>query len=108
MGELKVLKVDTKPSNYGGVFHYIYFKQLKDGKSARTCVQNTNGNYRRWDKIVQMAEDGTLGDYDVIVKGAIFRNKSLVDADSDIRIQITPKQNEFPLEFGDWRDYGED
>ena len=92
MGSYRVLKVDTKPSKYGGKFHYIYMKSLADGSSARTCVQDTNGNYARWSRIVQLVKDGKLDDLDIIVNGARVLRKGLIDADSMISTKIGNKQ----------------
>lgn len=67
-----LLKVDKKPSRFGGEFYYLFFKG-EDGKSYRSCVYPKYGNFKRWHGIVNKV--GAVLD-NLIAKG------SMIDADS--------------------------
>ncbi len=64
----------TTSSRHGEPYQPVYFK-LDDGKSARTYLSPTNGNYSRWKKYL------TVG---VVLIGLKWKNESqrLINADS--------------------------
>lgn len=48
----KVISVSEHPSKYGGIFYYIFFKDMKNNKSYKTCVSPNYSNYKNWKYIV--------------------------------------------------------
>jgi len=75
--EARIMKVDEKRSKYGGIFYYVFFKDLNSGKSLRSCIDPEMGNYKRWHEFLK---PGTvLGNLRTITRrdGSV-----LVDADS--------------------------
>jgi len=69
-----LMKLEKRPSRYGGVFYYAFFK-TSDGKSVYTCLYERMRNYKRWKKVLKV---GTVFSKLKLVKG----KKNLVDADS--------------------------
>ncbi len=70
-----LVKIERKPSRYGGHFFYAFFKEVKTGDSYYTCLYPKMRNFSRWSKVLR--EGVTLKDLR-LVKG----NKRLIDADS--------------------------
>ena len=80
----KLIKIQERPSRFGGVFYYLFFKNT-EGASFKTCVAPYYGNYRRWRPVIDMfyKEQRELWLDGLIVKGKTGR---LIDADSDFKI----------------------
>ena len=72
------LQKSTKhPSKYGGDFYYLFFKNLEDGKSYRSCISPSYRNWRNWSDIIENFNEKTP----VTLTNLILRN-NLIDADS--------------------------
>lgn len=70
-------KITRHPSKYGGDFYYLFFKDLEDGKTYRSCVSPSYRNWRNWQEIVEGFDEKTSPTFTgLILKG------NLVDADS--------------------------
>ena len=67
-----LLRTERHPSKYGGVFYYAFFKG-EDGKSYRSCLSPTCGNFNRW--------SGLIGRENITVENLVFKG-NMVDADS--------------------------
>jgi hypothetical protein len=70
-----LVKLEKKPSRYGGYFYYAFFKN-KDGKSYYTCLYPKMRNFKKWKPL--MKEGITL-------KGLRIKKDRLLDADSPIK-----------------------
>ena len=46
-----LMRIDTKPSKFGGIFYYLFWKG-EDQKSYRTAVYPQYRNYNRWRDII--------------------------------------------------------
>lgn len=68
----EILKIEQKPSRFGGSFYYLFFKG-EDGKSYRTCLSPNYRNWKRW--------EGTLK-VGTVVGGLVVKRPGLIDADS--------------------------
>jgi hypothetical protein len=79
---MTVLKIEQKPSRFGGKFWYVFLK-TDTGKSFRTCIYPNFGNYKRcgWDKVIQLGV-GTILDYASLP----INQKGLWDADKAFTI----------------------
>ena len=71
-----ILKVQPQKSAYGGEFYFMFLKG-EDGKSYRTCLYPSYGNFGRWRPY--LTKIGSQLDGVRVLKGKV------VDADSDIR-----------------------
>ena len=71
---LTIMSLKKKPSKYGGIFYYVFFKS-QNGESYYSCIFPKMRNYQRWKKVLK--EGVTLKDLK-LVKG----KKNLIDADS--------------------------
>lgn len=70
-------KITKHPSKYGGDFYYLFFKNLEDGKSYRSCISPSYRNWRNWSDIIENFNEKTP----VTLTNLILRN-NLIDADS--------------------------
>ncbi len=77
-----IIKLQKKPSRYGGFFFYCFFKG-DDGDSYYTCLYPKMRNFSRWKKILKV---GTR------LSGLKLVNKRLVDADS--RFVVVKEDND--------------
>jgi hypothetical protein len=68
------MKIDEKPSRYGGRFFYVFFKG-EDGKQYYTCLYPKCRNFPRWKKVMK---EGIILE-NLNIKDAKTR---LIDADS--------------------------
>jgi hypothetical protein len=68
---MTVLKIDKKPSRYGGDFYYLFCKG-ENGHSFRTCLYPNFGNFCRcgWDRIIAKGT-GAMFEVNVNIKGFI-------------------------------------
>lgn len=76
----KLIRVEKRPSRYGGFFHYAFFKGI-NGKSYYTCLFPRMRNYSRWKKV--MIVGLTFKGLRLLKKG---NKKNLIDADSRFSI----------------------
>lgn len=90
--ELKVLKIQEKPSKYGGKFYYIFFKDQSSGKSYRTCVFPQCRNYGAWNRLIRDFTRDT--DHDFIARGLRVKKGTLLDADCFAGVRKIAKQQE--------------
>ena len=74
----ELVKIEKKPSRYGGHFFYAFFKGI-DGKPYYTCLFPKMRNYRRWQKVMKI---GLVFSDLRLVKG----KGNLIDADSRFKI----------------------
>lgn len=76
----KVIKVKEDKDKHGYPFFWIFFRNLSDGRSARTCVVPGFGNYNRWKWVIDKVRSGE----EVFLKGLSYLNRKqrLIDADS--------------------------
>jgi hypothetical protein len=81
----RIMKIEKHPSQYSGYFYYVFLKDLDTGKSYRTCVSTSNGNYQRWRDVLQVGI--------VLDNLRVFQNK-IIDADSQFNLvnDSTPVQ----------------
>lgn len=73
----KILKIERKPSRYGGWFYYAFFKG-EDGRSYRSCIYPNCGNYARWRSVIENYKENE----EVWLSNLVLRGKGLIDADS--------------------------
>lgn len=92
----KVIKVQEKPSKYGGKFYYIFFKGEKDGKSYRTCVFPQCRNFGKWRELINKFKKDD--DFDWIAVGLKVKKGNLLDADILTRFNKVGKQDDL-LEY---------
>ena len=71
----QVTKILDGYSQYGGTYKLICFKDLLTGKSAKTFVYSNCFNKKRWDSVLKIGRG-------CIISNFIYKNKSLIDADS--------------------------
>ncbi len=74
-----IIKIEKKPSRYGGYFFYAFFKEVKTGKSYYTCLYPKMRNFCRWKQILR--EGITLKNLR-LVRG----HSKLIDADSRFKL----------------------
>jgi len=78
-----ILRIEKKPSNYGGQVYLIETKELTGQGNFFTWIHKSNRNYARWCPIIKAVEDG----YEVILDHLkLYENKQgkkIIDADSD-------------------------
>lgn len=74
----EIVKIQKKPSRYGGFFFYAFFKGL-DGKSYYTCLYPKMRNFARWKKVLDVGT--TLSNLRLIKD-----NNKLIDADSNFKV----------------------
>lgn len=67
-----LLKTEPHSSNQGGTFYYFFFKG-EDGKSYRSCMYPSMGNFKRWQPY--------LGREGVALSNLTLKGR-LIDADS--------------------------
>ena len=67
-----LIKTQKVASKMGGYFYYAFFKG-EDGKSYRSCLYPSCGNFKRWQSFI--------GREDVVLSGLNIKGK-LIDADS--------------------------
>jgi len=67
-----LLKTQKMPSKFGGYFYFAYFKG-EDGKSYRSCLYPSYGNFQRWKSLI--------GRENVVLDNLVAKGK-MVDADS--------------------------
>jgi len=79
----KITKIDEKPSKFGGLFYFIFFK-LEDGHSAKTCIYPNYGNARRWLPEIGKWKAALKEGREVWLDGLMLRG-NLVDADSQFK-----------------------
>jgi hypothetical protein len=79
----EIIKIQKKPSKYGGDFYYAFFKGL-DGKNYYTCLYPKMRNFSRWSKI--LGTGVTLTNLRVVKK-----NPKLIDADSKFEVVGKPE-----------------
>lgn len=78
----KPIKVQEQKSFIEGQnFFFVFFKD-EDGKSYRTCISPTCGNFKRWEPILREVRAG----FEVWLDGLILRGSRLIDADSRFTI----------------------
>lgn len=68
-----LLRTQEGVSKYGGKFYYAFFKG-EDGRSYRSCLFPTCGNFMRW--------RGFIGKKDIVLDGLVLKGRDLIDADS--------------------------
>ncbi len=71
----ELVKIEKKPSRYGGYFFYAFFKGVEDGKPYYTCLFPKMRNFSRWKKVMKT---GLIFSELRLVKG----KGNLIDADS--------------------------
>ncbi len=77
--KVKPIKVEKQMSwTPGQEFYYMFFRG-DDGKSYRTCLSPSCGNFKRWRPIIDRIQSGLK---DIWLDGIIVRGKNLIDADS--------------------------
>jgi len=78
----KITKIQEKPSKYGGMFYYVFFKSDDPPpNSFKTCIYPQNANFQRWLEPIRAYFTGQEVWLDnLILKGN--RQKRLIDADS--------------------------
>ena len=70
----KIVKIEKKPSRYGGHFFYCFFKTDK-GDSFYTCLYPKMRNFKKWQKFMKKG---------IILKGLEVLKDRLINADSKI------------------------
>jgi len=70
-----LVKIQKKPSRYGGYFFYVFFK-TKSGKSYYSCIYPKMRNYKVWKAYLREG---------IVLSGLHIKSGRLVDADSDVR-----------------------
>lgn len=70
-----LVKLQKKPSRYGGWFYYAFFK-AKNGKSYYSCIYPKMRNYATWKPYLREG---------IVLSGLRIKSGRLIDADSDIR-----------------------
>ena len=78
MRKATITGISERPSKFGGIFYYIYFKDTENGKSYRTCVYPNFRNFKHWKNIISRWSNKTL----ITLDNLIVRNGGMVDADS--------------------------
>lgn len=73
-----LIKLEKKPSRYGGHFFYAFFKAT-DASSYYTCLYPRMRNWTRWSKVLKI---GTVFSGLKLVKG----KSNLINADSNFKI----------------------
>jgi hypothetical protein len=68
-----LLRIEKHPSKFGKEFYYFFFK-CADGKSRRSCIYPTYGNFQRWKHLINTVLPIELDN--LLMKG------NLIDADS--------------------------
>ena len=63
------------PSNYGGTFDLICFKEMTSGKSIKTFIFSNCYNRARWNVVLSAGEGAVISNY-------IMKRNDLIDADS--------------------------
>lgn len=84
--ELKVTKITEHPSKHGGCFYYIFFKNLEDGKSYKTCANPEYRNYGYWKPVIRAFNSDKK--VDVIVRGTRVKKGNLLDADVMPKVSV--------------------
>jgi len=89
----KLLRVEEKPSVYGGTFFYFFFKG-DDSKSYRSCVSSNYRNFKNWKALLDQAKNNPW------IDGLFLSNRSprLINADSLPRIVTTPEEKRGPIQ----------
>ena len=78
-----IIKIDKKPSKFGGHFFYVYFKS-DDCKSYYTCLYPKMRSFLRWKNVMKVGNSFT---------NLKIKEKTLIDADSNFKL-LDVKQNE--------------
>lgn len=87
--QAQLVKVNQHPSKFGGVFYYLFFKDLSTGNNYKSCVSPSYRNWSNWQKIVEnFSEDKPL-----YLENLLLKN-GLIDADSKPRIVEEDRTNE--------------
>ena len=73
-----IMGINERPSKFGGIFYYIYFKDAENGKSDRTCVYPNFRNFKHWKHIISKWSEHTT----ITLDNLIVRSNNMVDADS--------------------------
>lgn len=73
----QITRIDEKKSYRGGIFKYIFFKDMATGKSYRTCVSSEFRNYSHW-------QDVRVG---MILSKLFTKSGCLIDADSEFFVE---------------------
>lgn len=98
-----VMKVSTRPSQYGGDIQEITFANT-DLEIAHSYIDEDNRNYKQWAKIIEAHEYGA----GVVVSGLKIKKNSkhkrtgepLVNADSIVRIvHVEERMDDLLKEF---------
>lgn len=77
--ELVVTRVEApQKSKYGGMFRYIFFKDMTTGNSLRTCVDDKCRNRSHWNEVISLYEQKV----DFHLTNIVLKAPGLVDADS--------------------------
>lgn len=88
--KLKVISTEQHPSAYGGEFFYVFFKDVDNGKSYRTCVATNYRNFHNWDDVFA----GLKAGLDVYVDNVRLKGNGLIDADSKPAVITNKKGGE--------------
>lgn len=79
----KITKISKSPSNYGGVFYYVFFWGF-DGKKYRSCVASGMRNFVKWEPIIEAVKIGKTVVLDNLrlIKSNDPKHSDFIDADS--------------------------
>jgi len=78
----KITKISESNSKYGGIFYYIFFKDL-EGASFKTCVYPKYRNFVRWGYLI---EKYYAGSDEIWLDDLRLKLGRLVDADSLFKV----------------------
>ena len=87
----KILKIQKKKSEYGGHFYFVFMKG-EDGKSYKTCLYPSCGNFKRWSFVIEKHSP----DKEMWLGNLRVKNGRLVDADSLVELVSKPKAEPEP------------
>lgn len=74
----QIVGIQQRPSKFGGIFYYVFFKDIDNSRSYRTCVYPNYRNFRNWKHIIESWSEHTT----ITLDNLIVRNGIMVDADS--------------------------
>ncbi len=75
----EVIRIEEKMSMYGGKTYMVLLRDLKTLKTFRTWVCPHYGNYKHWQRVIELGK-GTK------ITGLNRKNKYIIDADSKVSI----------------------
>jgi len=74
----KIIKIKEVSSRYGGICYAIFFK-TDGGRSLRTWVGQSYGNFKRWWPVIELFSKSPG---EVWLDGLSLKGDRLIDADS--------------------------